>query len=219
VLTIVEQKHNVKSGTFFGSWEVIGKPFKCGKRWFVVAKCNCSSSHVVRTDVLSKGGSLQCDECKYKGRVGQTVWKKHGEHKSKLYGVWSSMKGRCGNPKDRHYANYGGRGITVCDEWKKDFVKFKEWAIAAGYAPGLHIDRIDNDSGYSPNNCRFVTQAKNNLNRRNSTSVNAFGESKTVKEWSNDARCVVSYKTLEARLRYGHDPEKAIATVPHKSHV
>lgn len=212
MLTIVEQKHNVKSGQFFGSWEVTGKPFKCGKRWFVVAKCKCASCHVVRTDVLSRGGSLQCDECKYKGRIGQTVWKKHGEYKSRLYGVWNSMKERCNNPNNKHYANYGGRGITVCAQWRYDFAAFQSWALIAGYKQGLHIDRKDNDKGYCPHNCQFITQAKNNLNRRSNTSIHAFGEVKTLKEWSEDVRCVVSYSTLESRLRRNIDPEVAITT-------
>lgn len=212
MLTIVEQKHSVKSGQRFGSWEVIGKPFKCGKRWFVVAKCNCLSCHVVRTDVLSRGGSLQCDECKHKGRIGQTTWKKHGEYKSRLYGVWNSMKDRCGNPNNSSYGDYGGRGITVCDLWQRDFKAFQSWALIAGYEPGLHIDRKDNDKGYCPHNCRFITQAKNNLNKRNNPLIQAFGETKTMLEWSQDVRCPVAYSTLESRLRRNVNPEIAITT-------
>jgi hypothetical protein len=71
------------------------------------------------------------------------------------------MKQRCEYPKHRSYKNYGGRGIKVCDEWHDDFQVFHDWAIAAGYKDGLTIDRVDNDGGYTPDNCQWITAAEN----------------------------------------------------------
>lgn len=90
----------------------------------------------------------------------------HGLYKHRLYAIWGSMKSRCLNQKKHNYHHYGGRGITVCPEWLDDAAVFIEWAEANGAAPGLQIDRIDNDGGYSPDNCRFVTPKENMNNRR-----------------------------------------------------
>ena len=84
------------------------------------------------------------------------------------------MKSRCENPNFTGYANYGGRGVKVCEEWKS-FEAFREWALANGYAKNLQIDRLNNDSGYSPDNCRWVTQHQNLMNKRKrSNSASPF---------------------------------------------
>lgn len=82
-----------------------------------------------------------------------------------LYEVWGAMKARCLNKKDRSYQNYGGRGVSVCDDWVKSFDSFYIWASPL-YQEGLSIDRIDNDGEYSPDNCRFTTRTVNAINRR-----------------------------------------------------
>lgn len=110
---------------------------------------------------------------------------RHGLYHTKLHGVWNNMKQRCVNPNHLAYKNYGGRGITVCDEWK-EFLPFYQWCITHGYQEGLTLDRINNDNGYFPDNCRFVdryTQANNN--RRN-ILITANGTTKTLPEWSRD---------------------------------
>jgi hypothetical protein len=76
------------------------------------------------------------------------------------------MKQRCHNPKNSRYQDYGGRGITVCDEWLNSFTSFYDWSIANGYRDDLSIDRIDNDKGYSPDNCRWATVLEQNRNKR-----------------------------------------------------
>ena len=108
----------------------------------------------------------------------------HGFSKSepRIYGLWLTMKSRCENPNREKYKDYGARGITVCEEWQNagNFVK---WALSNGYKQGLQIDRIDNNKGYSPDNCRFVTPKENTLNRRNSIRLTIDGETKTVEDW------------------------------------
>ena len=91
--------------------------------------------------------------------------KARGNEKSHgLIDVYYDILKRCYDRKSRSYPRYGGRGITMCDEWRNDRNSFVRWCIANGYAPGLQIDRIDNDKGYSPDNCRFVTPAENQHN-------------------------------------------------------
>ena len=102
-----------------------------------------------------------------------------GHSRTRLYNIWSNMKQRCFNPKNPKYTSYGGRGITVCDEWKNSFQAFAEWALSNGYDEppmdvprqwvaehGLTIDRVDSEKGYSPDNCRWITFQENRENRK-----------------------------------------------------
>lgn len=115
-----------------------------------------------------------------------------------LYRVWNGMICRCETPSSGGYENYGGRGIMVCDEWRHDFVAFKEWAMANGWKKGLHIDRKDNDGNYSPDNCRFVTAAVNARNKRSSRFIEFKGETLLLADWSE--RLDIPYGTLAQRI-------------------
>lgn len=90
---------------------------------------------------------------------------KHGHSYDRIYKCWADMKTRCLNKKHKWYGHYGGRGITVCDEWMR-FEPFAEWALSHGYAEDLTIDRIDNDKGYCPENCKWSTQQEQSMNKR-----------------------------------------------------
>lgn len=102
----------------------------------------------------------------------------------RLRGVWRNMIQRCHNPNHRQYCSYGGRGITVCDEWRNDYSCFREWALKNGYAQGLTIDRIDNNGGYSPQNCRWATYKEQNRNKRSNRNITLNGETKCLSEWA-----------------------------------
>jgi hypothetical protein len=138
---------------------------------------------------------------------------RHGYYGTRVYKIWAGMKQRCLNQNFAFYSNYGGRGISVCPEWL-EFLPFWSWALESGYADGLEIDRIDNDGPYSPENCHWVTSRQNSNNRRSSLRLEAFGEVRTMVDWSRDPRCVVKLPTLKFRIRDGWVAELAVSTPP-----
>lgn len=91
---------------------------------------------------------------------------KHGESSSRLSNIRSKIRQRCTNPNCEDFYNYGGRGITVCEEWRNDFTKFRDWALANGYSDELEIDRIDVNGNYEPSNCRWVNESIQRTNQR-----------------------------------------------------
>jgi hypothetical protein len=123
------------------------------------------------------------------------------------------MKMRCYAPSHEAYERYGGKGLTVCDEWKDNFKGFREWAINNGYEQHLTIDRKDNEKGYDLNNCRWVTYAVQERNKSgNRPPITAFGETRLVGEWVEDECCVVTARGLWRRIDSGRDPEWSIVT-------
>lgn len=131
--------------------------------------------------------------------------------RSRLTWMWKWMHSRCYNSGDPMFPYYGGRGIKVCLEWN-DVNAYINWAIENGWSKssGLQIDRKDNDGDYSPTNCRVVDKVTNANNKSNNRKFTAFGETKTVAEWSRDHRCVVSYATLWQRVSVGWYGEDAL---------
>ncbi len=134
--------------------------------------------------------------------------------RQRLLNIWHSMRARCLMPNSDRYRYYGARGIRICDEWMQGFEFFRKWALANGYAANLSIERLDNDAGYSPENCVWATQHQQTRNMRRNRHITAFGETKTVVDWVDDERCVVMYTTLLRRLNAGWDPERAITNPP-----
>lgn len=144
--------------------------------------------------------------------AGQCFERRHGQAKTALYSVWVCIKQRCHNPNHRGFKDYGARGITMCSEWREDYIEFHDWAMSNGYEKGLEIDRKENDGNYEPGNCRWVTHSVNNQNTRRNRNCTAFSETKCVSEWSRDPRCEVSLVTLNTRLRRGWDFLAALTT-------
>lgn len=136
---------------------------------------------------------------------------KHGLRKHPLYSVWANIKTRCYNQNDVHYERWGGRGITVCDEWKNDFQTFYDWAMSNGYQDNLTLDRIDNDGNYEPSNCRWVTTTIQNRNKRNCKPITYNGKTKFLNDWAKEYG--IKPKTLWMRLyHYKMSPEEAFKT-------
>jgi hypothetical protein len=131
----------------------------------------------------------------------------------RIHTVWRTMQYRCLNPKSKDYPNYGGRGITISSEWL-DFEVFCQWMLDNGAKQGIQIDRVDNDKGYSPENCRLVTPTENNRNRRSNRFLTVWGETKCVSQWEDDPRCVVSKYVIENRINSlgWEDLEKVLTT-------
>lgn len=132
--------------------------------------CDCGKYTYTITNRLLHGKTRSCG-CKASEQRNT-----HRLSNTRIYKTWMGMKRRCYNPKNKSYQRYGGRGITVCDEWKNDFMNFYQWAMKNGYNDTLTIDRIDNNAPYSPENCRWATLDQQKLNRRNTVYVNANGK-------------------------------------------
>lgn len=135
----------------------------------------------------------------------------HGLSYDPLFNVLSKMHYRCENENHSEYKDYGGRGITVCEEWAMDNAQaFISWALENGWKKGLEIDRIDNDKGYSPDNCRFVTRSENCRNKRNNHHVVINGEEMLLCE-AIERFSVVDKKEFERRYYHRKWPlEKAL---------
>ena len=155
-------------GKRFGRLVVIaegGKDKDGSLRW--ICKCDCgNTTKPILSANLRKGHVKSC------GRL----LRKHGKKNTRLYEVWRGMKKRCSNKNHFAYKYYGARGISVCDEWKNDFSKFYDWAMLNGYNPDAPrgectIDRINNNGNYEPSNCRWITMAEQEKNRRTHREV------------------------------------------------
>ena len=153
-------------------------------RW--VCLCDCGKEIIVQSNNLKSGQVKSCG-CYRHERAVETHTTHGGANvdgkRTKLYSIWVGMRQRCYYKNDAEYSNYGGRGITVCDEWKDDFSAFRDWALANGYNHGLTIDRIDNDKGYSPENCRWAGAVEQARNRRSNLTITFNGETHIAIEW------------------------------------
>lgn len=169
------------------------------------AKCRCECGNMKDVWVweLQNGSVASCGCTKLI----------HGHSGDRLYQVFRGMWTRCYNPKHMFYSNYGGRGVRICDEWLEDFQKFWDWAYENGYKDdgSLTIDRIDSNGIYEPSNCRWATRTAQTNNRRTTQFLTAFGETKSVGDWTRDPRCQVSYSVLYRRTQLrGWAHERAI---------
>ena len=178
-----------------------------------ICKCQCGNIIVVRSDLLKSGGVRSCGclareihsaYCRGLGLARTT----HKKSNTRLYKIYSNMKDRCYNKNNHAYKDYGLRGITICKEWLKDFNTFYEWAINNGYKDNLTIDRKDNNSGYSPDNCRWITRTKQCLNTRNNKFITYNNKTQTLKEWTDELG--LSYSKIWKRLHRGWSFERAI---------
>lgn len=139
----------------------------------------------------------------------------HGKSQTRLYEIWCGIKKRCYNPNDKRFVNYGGRGIVIYDEWKNDFQAFFDWAMSNGYSESLSIDRIDIDGNYEPSNCRWVDVVTQQNNTTRNHFVTAFGESKTIAQWSKSSG--ISANVIKDRLNKLHwsaEDAVSIKTLP-----
>lgn len=157
------------TGERFGNLVVLERSYNkkpmSGQNAMWLCKCDCGNYSIVSSACLVTGSTKSC------GCLLVTMHKTHGKSETRLYGIWNAMKQRCFNKNSREYRYYGGRGITVCNEWKTDFVSFEKWAFESGYVQDairgeFTIDRINPDGNYEPSNCRWISISEQQENKR-----------------------------------------------------
>nr|DAU26384.1 MAG TPA: PVL ORF-50-like family [Caudoviricetes sp.] len=127
------------------------------------------------------------------------------------------MKTRCYNEKCPDFKNYGGRGITVCDEWRNDFKAFYDWSISHGWKKDLYIDRIDNDGNYDPSNCRWTTMTVQANNTRRIHAITYNGKTQSMMDWCRELD--LDYYTVRSRIyNYNWSIERAFTTKTRKEY-
>lgn len=173
--------------------------------------CSCGKECKVAYSSLKSGNTMSCgcihDELFKKNRFRHD---KHNLSNSRIFHIWTGMKQRCYNKNSPKFHRYGGRGISVCDEWLHDFQAFYDWSMDHGYDDDLTIDRINNDGNYEPSNCRWVTAKEQANNVSYNLIFEMNGKKQTLKQWSEDLG--INYVTLYSRIyRNGWSFEKAIS--------
>lgn len=167
-------------------------------------RCDCGNIANAKEKYLKNGHRKSCG-CLI-GRHMAT----HGETKTRLFKIWSSMHERCEREKHPHFKDYGGRGVTVCDEWD-EFIPFREWSLQNGYNDLLTIDRKNSDGNYEPSNCRWVTMKTQQNNKRNNHTIELNGEVHTISEWSEITG--IGKTTIKERINMGW-PIEDVLTKP-----
>jgi hypothetical protein len=196
------------TGQIFGKLIAVKRVKTPGEReakW--ICKCDCGGATKTRISNLKTGVTKSCG-CR-RTEILTELKTTHGGRKTRIYNIWNKMKRRCNDPKDRSYYQYGGRGISVCEEWNHSFEVFRDWAYKNGYTEELSIDRIDNDGNYCPENCRWATATTQARNRRSNTRIEFKGKVHSFAEWGEITG--IPMHTLRDRiLRYDWPIERAL---------
>ena len=186
------------TGQKFGLLTVIGLAETDTRKTYWVCKCDCGNMKTVRSDSLLCGAIKSCGCIKRKqDEVNLTKNHRHKMSGTRIYSEWQGMKGRCYNKGSARYADWGGRGIEVCEQWRNSFESFYTWAMANGYQDNLTIDRIDNNGNYCPENCRWVRQQEQCRNRRSNINITIGNSTRTLMEWCEIFQ--VDYTNVNAR--------------------
>lgn len=208
-------KLNYKRGDKIGRWTVIkslGSVSDKGTlKSAVIVKCECGTIRQHFSCVLNAGFSKSCG-CFRKENAAELIKKREHKHnlsKHPLFSVWRGMRQRCYNKESRDYPRYGGRGIFVCKKWRDEFLPFYNWAIVNGWQKGLINDRRNNEKGYSPGNCRFVTDPISMRNTRRTVNIEFNGVTKCITDWANHLS--ITLTSLKKRIR-NWGIEKALTT-------
>ncbi|PKH09828.1 hypothetical protein [Planomicrobium sp. MB-3u-38] len=189
-----------------------GRDNQYRQQW--LCECDCGNETTVIASSLKRGSTQSCG-CIQKAALlkANTVhsFSSNGKGRTpRLYSIWRNMKQRCFNPKATKYNRYGGRGITVCEDWRV-YINFHRWAVENGYQDTHTLDRKNGDGNYEPGNCQWVPVAIQNLNKSDNRVIEFSGKKMTLKEWSDSLD--INYTTLRARLdQYGWSVDKAFKT-------
>lgn len=192
-LTVIERTENNQRGQ--SCW-------KC--------HCDCGNETVVVASDLKKGHTKSCGCSRSESKF------KHGMAHTKISHIWRAIKDRCSNPNNKRYKHYGGRGITICDEWRNDFLAFYNYVSKLEHygEEGYSLDRINNDGNYEPDNLRWADAKTQNHNTRKNVFIEYNGEKMTVAEASKLSG--INYATLLDRLHRGDTGDKLFRPVRKK---
>ena len=208
----------IPTGTRFGRLVVVGESepsFLKGVRYATsVVVCDCGKKLIVLDHNLRGGHTKSCG-CVTRTKLSLACYK-HGEachgKKTRLYSIWCSMRDRCNSSADLtkpNRRNYAARGICVCALWNDSYFAFRKWAMENGYSDKLTIDRIDNNKGYCPDNCRWIPFSQQSANRRCVRILEKNGEAHTLAEWSRITG--IKDSAIRWRLKNGWTTERALS--------
>lgn len=203
-------------GNKYGYVEILEKTDK-RKRGYIVYKCKCYNCGKIVEKTLEH---LQTRKNKGYNNMTCGCFDKHynnfyknGLSNTRLRHIYDNMKSRCYNKNNKSYKYYGGKNVTICDEWLKDFEFFYNWAINNGYQENLTIDRIDTNGNYEPNNCRWVNFREQISNRTNTIKLKYKNQIKPLSEWAKEYNIEIS--TLRTRISRGWCIERALNEKTH----
>lgn len=201
------------TGQRFGRLTVLSRAENVGKQTAWLCRCDCGNEKIVLSCNLKTGNTLSCG-CRWADivpKINKEVNTRHGDSNSKLHKTWVNMRYRCYNPNCKSYGNYGGRGITICEEWET-YENFRDWSLANGFAEHLSIDRIDVDGNYEPSNCRWVSDKTQQNNKRTNRNLSYNGETHTLSEWAEITG--IHWTTLKARIDLGWSTKDILTKKP-----
>lgn len=189
-------------GKRFGKLTAIrwtGNRNKDGK-YLWLCKCDCGNERIVPASFLVANQVMSCKSCR-KTTIIETNHKRKGTRlktpKERLYRIWRNMNYRCISPHAVNYKYYGGKGVSVCEEWRHNYKAFQEWALLNGYNDSLQIDRIDFNGNYSPQNCRWVTISEQSINKESNIWIIFRGKqislAKVLNKFCIDRKQVYEY--------------------------
>lgn len=169
--------------------------------------CTCGETKEIQSRSLVAGLTQSCGCLRKERAIKSTTT--HGDSKTRLYRIWRNMKSRCSCESASKYNIYGGKGITVCEQWI-DFSGFREWALSSGYKENLTLDRVDGNKGYCPDNCRWASYKDQANNTTQNRIITYKGKSMTMAQWATHQG--LSYKALSERIRRNWSVERALIT-------
>ena len=201
---------DINIGDRFGNLVVIGTSAPKHKERTYVCRCDCGKEKIAKSSGLFYGETTSCG-CMKGQHVKEAMLKANGNkpfQNKAIVRLRQNMITRCYRKYSKSYKDYGGRGITICNDWLNSYESFEKWCMENGWKEGLEIDRVNNNGNYSPDNCRFITRMENCNNRRTSRWITAFGETHTMADTARKYN--VKYATLQSLLDRGMNPEVAI---------
>jgi len=201
------------TGRTFGRWTVLHRDGKKNEAIAYLCRCQCGTERRLQASWLNTGKSASCGCVAIEKLISRNM--RHGSGNRRLRRVFKGMKDRCLKPNHEYFPDYGGRGISICERWLRgdgDSSGYKCFVIDMGDrpSPAHTLERIDNDKGYSPDNCKWATRAEQMLNRRNTIKMTFNGVTKPMAVWSRELG--IPWGALRQRLLRGWSDERSLTT-------